>query len=500
MALLENSVVNSLNITAKPEELAALQSYLPSPVTTLSSQTTNAISGVANSSLGSIQGINGNIKLNGINIDGLTTGTTSSVNSALNQVTNLISGNSTNIVSSTLGQASNYLNSAIKSVTSTFDGAVKSLAKGIDSQLGSIFKDTNKKDASAVVSEISDPIKTNLLNAKPPASSSFKISSLEAGSQAVGFSGSSSQFGTNAGSMIGTNLSTVLNRLNLDSVTNLANSITNAKSSLTLGGLFSNVKNVVKNVQNLPTQIVSNVSKSLSNDLQTFLGRSSGIQDATGVNPLSFFLSDSKFSLLDENGNPVDTNGSGIDATSGNSILDIIRFIGCSTPTSEYKSVSEFASLYNLILQLASKSGMASLVDSLLNCSAATNPLGQTAISNTFKSVAAADAAIAAMVIDKVDNKAVMNDELITQSIVTNTNLKASDKSTVDYIMMSVGTTTEKAYSTSTISSDTTLVYNTQTLSSSSKSFMDSVFGDTAFSTYVNGTAMSLQADGTFAV
>ena len=105
------------------------------------------------------------------------------------------------------------LQSAIKSVTSTFEGGVKSLASSISPSLSNIFKDGNIASASTTTNLISDPVKTNLLSKKAPASTTFKIDSLQSGSQSVTTSGSSSSFGSGSKDMIGITLSTLLNRL-----------------------------------------------------------------------------------------------------------------------------------------------------------------------------------------------------------------------------------------------------------------------------------------------
>lgn len=468
MALITKSIANATKVTASPEELTQIQSGYTGSVSKIPKAASTAISGTI---LGS----------SGIPTASLTGG---------------------------VSQINSYLQSSLTSITSTFSNAVKGLASGLDSTLSGLFKDTNVKTASTITSLISDPIKTNFVDTKIPTSSAFKITSFEAGSQAISMTGASSQFGSNADSMIGTSLSTIMNRFNLDSSSGLASSITGSNSSSSLKSLFSTVGSLTKSVSGvaqtvqaisqIPNQLTQSLTRSINNEIQALTGRSGTLTNLTGVDASSFYLGTGTLTLQDQNGNLVSTTGSGTDSTTANALLSIARLIGCDTSNvTEYSSVNELASLFNMILSLASQQGLSSLVNSLLGCSMATTVYGQTAVTNAFTSVAGSDLTIASSLLGQITNPLTLNNPTLTRSIVSNPNLTAADTATLETLLAQLGATPLSAYETTTVDSSL-VMYDVNTLSSSEKSILDSLFGDTTLSTYLNGSVVSLQADGTY--
>lgn len=540
---INNSTINSNNALDLPNVITGVSSGNPKGNSQLSVNASKAVSDtVFNTVSNAIPGIGGGVVglVAGDALGSVAGGALGSAGSKIaggiqtaNKVMSTVSNVASiasNVAGILPGASGNYLQSALKSISSTFGGSPTSLASGIGGRLTRLFANNDVKSASTKTTLISDPVKTNLLSAKPPNSSAFKISSLEAGSQTVTMSGSSSQFGTNAGTMVGTNLSTVMNRLNLDSVGSLASGITNAQSSLAIGGLFSNAGSLVKNVVsngivdnliggtnsiaggllvmgagevlgnlagNATNNLIAQKTKSLTNDAQSFMGRASTLGDATGTNIISFFLADPKTSLLDQNGVAVDTNESGVDASTGNALLEIARIIGCSSSTLNYNSANEVSSLYNLVLSTATKNGMSDLIDDLLGCGLSTSDAGQVAVSNAFVSATSGIISLAGTLVDSISNKSALNTDSVKESIITNVNLKAADVGSVDYIMSAIGTTTKEAYAVNGISTDDTPVYNVSRIASAQTSFTDAVFEDRAFTTLIGGTAMSLKPDGT---
>ena len=470
MGFFVGSVLSSATAISPASTITAIQAGIPVNLTPISSQAGAAIAAVT---------AKGNSLATSIN----------SISSTVN-----------NLEKTVVGKATSYLQQALKSTTSLFGQNPTGLASTLDSALSSVFKNTTVKSATNTISQISDPIKTNLLAAKAPLATAFLISGIEAGSQTVGLSGATSSFGSKAEDMISTSLSTVLGRINLDSTANLGKTLTDIKTNAAISGLFSSVNSVAKLASTTAQLVGGSKELNVANDIQSFLGRTSNLQQALGGTDVSqYYMQSQDYSIVDQDGQPVYTNKSGVSSTTANALLEIARLVGCDVGIVNFNSASELASLFNTLLSLASQNGLSSIVNSLLGCSAAGGPLGQVAITNAFTSTAPTDAAIAKMLINKVDNKAALNTDLITQSLVTNPNLKSSSVGDVNLIMQSLGTTTQSAYQVQSIGSGTP-VYNTSVLAASNPGFVETVFGDSTFTNFLNGVPVSLQSNGTFGI
>jgi len=490
VAFISKTVTDATKVSSSPSDISKIQSGFTGNINEISKAASTAISSKVIAP-----------------INGATATVTARANSATTSVNGIL-----NQVNSGVANVNSYLQSAVKSITSTFDNSVKGLAAGLDSKLSNLFKDTNVKTAAATSTIVSDPIKTNLINAKIPASSSYKITGFEAGSQSAGMSGSSSQFGSNAASMISTSLSTVMNRFNLDSVNSLANGITNSKAEASIKGLFSTVKSVtqtvrgvaatVREIQQLPNVLSAQISRSIENNVQSFIGRASSLTSLTGVDAGGYYLGSKSLSLTDQTGTVVNTTSSGTDANTANAILSVARLIGCDTGgVTEYSSVDELSSLYNMILSLASQQGLSSLVDSLLGCSMSSTVYGQQSVLTALNSVASTDITLTNTLISNVTDSSVLyKNQQLAKSIISNANLNGSDAAAVTAALAELSYTPTSVFEIDISTDGTVRVYDDATLNISEKSILDNLFNDTTMSTYLTGKSVSLLPDGTYSV
>lgn len=486
------SIQNS-NANAAPTNVLAKQSSTELDKKTLSQESALAVGGVVTSS-----GASTKITANDIiGING-----TASVNTSPLTVDNAFSGIST-ISNSGLGQ----LSSAIQSVSGTFSKISSQLATGIDKTLGDLFKNTNSKEGSTTNTKISDPVSTNLLSGKTPISSAFKITGLEEASKAVSMSGISSTFGSKAPEMVSTELSTLLNRFNLDSANNLGKQISSSSSNKALKGLLSDVSGVTKDISNLTSQFntakstiltsSSTVLKTLNNDLQSFVGKTGSLSNLLGVDTTQYFTASVDNTLKDNLGNIIDTRGSGVDRNVANTLLDIARTIGCAPPIDFYDSVNEINSLFATLLATASSLRLDDLVDALLGCNQSTTDAGQDAIIYSFNASAGSDPVMADKLLDSIDNISLVNSDTLQKQIVTNPNLKISDVSGITSITSKLGSTIPDAFAVPGISTPSNKVYDLSSIDRSSPSFVDSAFGDIALTTMTSGKSLELSTSGT---
>jgi hypothetical protein len=401
---------------------------------------------------------------------------------------------------------STSLSSAVGALTKSFGVDPTGLAKGLDSALSGVFKDTNVKTASTVSTAISDP--TASLLAKLPNSAGFKLTSSEAGSQLISSSGSTTDFGSKATSLIGTNLSTVTNRFNLDSVNNIGNTITNSNLTTGLKGLFSNVSSVVKQVGSVAKTAItisntinrSTGSSLYGNDTQVFLNKVGNLSSAlSGTNMSQYVLSSTKNTLMDSSGTIIDTNSTGIDATTANLIASVANLAGCNIPVG-YQSYSANASYFNTSLNLAVRGGMTSLVTSLVNCAMGNTTLGQQALSNSFNTSLGSVVSLASTIISKINSPESLNTANNRQTLLTNASLTASDSTLVESIFNTMGTTTVKALSVESVSSDACPVLDYSTLTKATPSFLNGATGSSTISNFLNGKSMTLDSSGMYTV
>lgn len=408
-----------------------------------------------------------------------------------------------NVASSVL---TNGLTSAVGSLTKSFSVDPTSLAKGLDSTLSGVFKDTNIKTASTIATAISDPVAG--LASKLPNSSGFKLTSSEAGSQIISSAGSSSEFGSKASSLIGTNLSTVMNRFNLDSVNNLAGSITNNNLTTGLKGLFSNISSVTKQVGSVARAAIS-ISNTINratgnslygNDTQIFLNKVGNLSAAVGGSDLSkYVVSSPTTSILDSNGSTVDTHSTGIDATTTNLIASVASLAGCNVPGG-YQSYSAIGSYFNTSLNLAIQGGLGSIVNSLINCAFGTTSLGQQSLTTGFNTSIGSVVSLAASILSKINNPSALNTISNRQTLLTNQSLSASDATLVESIFNGMGTTTIKAMSVDSASSTDCPVIDYTTATNTNKSFLTAATGSSTISDFLNATPMDLNKLGVYSV
>lgn len=484
--LAKQSGVDINKSSVSTQTALSIRTVIPSST---ASQTTLSTSkaptdAISESVTSTIQGINGNLSTSRLTVE--------------------------NAFSSTLGSntALSQISSALQSVTNTFSKTANQLASNINSSLSKIFDDTNIKEASAVVTKISDPLQTNLTNLKPPLASAFKISSTEAASKPVGINGVNSTFGSKASDMIGVELSTILNRFNIDSPNNLGSKISNNQASSRIKGLLSDVSSIGADISKLTSsvnQASQAVTKSLNvairgvqNDLQSFTAKTATLSSLTGIDTSQFFVPSGDTSLRDSSGQLINTRGSRVDRSTANSILDIVRDIGCNVPTELYDSISEIDSLFNALLAAASQFRLDDLVDSLLGCSQAATDSGQAGIIYVFNQTVDSDPVMANKLLGAVSNKSLLSSDNILTNIVSNSELKISDIGTIDSIVTSLGKTMTDPYTVSGISTLGLEVYDLSTISKANDNFTDGVFGDQTFSTLNNATELKLAQEGVF--
>jgi hypothetical protein len=445
--------------------------------------------------------------------------TLNGVNNSVTQITAITKGipNAAKTAETALISAgTSMLGSAIKSLTATFSGSKTALAGGISPSLAKLFTNTNNPNTSTIVTTTSDQVKTNLINGGVAASNGFTISSSQAGAQSLSVAGASSSNGSGLFGMTGTQLSTVINRFNLDSITQLPGAASNSLLSSKMNGLFSTlavdagslVSSVAGNTglgKLLASTTTAVVAGSLgltkinnpANDRSLFSSSTSGLSSALSTSDFSsFYLTNPTTTLLDDNGNPVATNGSGVDVDTANAILSLIKLAGCDTPVTDYNSANHQASLFNLGLNLSAMNGMSDLVSNLLGCSHASTALGQQSLTTAFVSSAGVQPAVASSILGSISSKSPLNTDFIAKSIVTNPNLSAKDVGTVNGIFTQLGSTSLGAMTVPSVTPFAVPVYDLGTISQASPSFVDGVFGDTTMTDYLSSYEMKLQSDG----
>ncbi len=423
------------------------------------------------------------------------------------------------------GEASNFLQSALRSINSTFDKTAKGLATSVSGSLVGIFQDKNNRSASTTATNISDPVTTNLLKSKPPTSSTFKVDSLQSGSQLVTMSGSSSTFGSGDLSMVGTNLSTLLDRFDLDAISSLPTTVASSLSSDKVNGLFTktptNVTSAIspkvssgifgKSLGDLnslsvnATALTGNVSDvaklSQSNDFQTFIGQTSTLTKFTGIKDVSsYFLANPDYSLVNNSGVPVDTNRSGIDAGTANSILSLLKIAGCSLTNTNYNSANLQSSIFNIGLSSAAQGGMINEVTNLLGCSQASSPLGQQSLISSFVSTIGSQLGISRTILGSIQSPSTVNTPFVRENLITNSSLTASDAPTVRSILTDIGSSVEESITLPGTTTSPYPVYDARLLATAQPSFVKEIMGDNTFSDFIVGVPLNINPDGKLAI
>jgi hypothetical protein len=428
----------------------------------------------------------------------------------------------------TAGNLVGSLRSALQSRLGTFDKAANGLASGISNRFAGVFKNRDVSSESTVPTQISDPVSSTLLSPKRPVATSFRVTGIQAGSAPI-TSGTVTQ-GSGSRQMTGTNLLTLASRFKSDisQLKNLPGTVANVFTKQKLTGLFSNaLGQVVGNaaidlfgkseetlggflvneairrgsqfgVKQIMGQVTKDsTKKASSNDLLEFNATVSPLAAATGSDNLSsFFVTNAAHTLIREDGSVVNTNNSGVDSTTANAILNVVRSLGCAVRDQDYMSANQADSLFGLGLLLAALEGMVDLVEDLLNCSRASSPMGQQLLGQIFGNVVGSQVGIAGSVIDKIDAPQSLNTPDLSISILTNPNLSASSKTTVDGLFTKLGTTTKDAMTVPGVSTSQYPVYNGALIPAINPGFTNAVFQSSTMTDYFQSRSMGVGADG----
>lgn len=448
------------------------------------------------------------------------------VGSQINSLLSLADSNSTtrklkqdavNFANSQLGSVNNTL----RTITNTFGGST-TLASSISSFLNNIFDNKNNPQASNRTTLISDPIATNILKTTPPKAGSFRVTSVGTGTTAIG--GDASIFGSRDLQMIGTIASTLLNRFDIDSTSNLTRTLTNSFGANRINGLFGSassgtisqigtIANIVTNRQSLRTSSnpISQVTSAISaifnnfnqsqtqnrNDFGNYISRASGLSNALGgVDVSSYYTKNPDYSLLSETGTYVNTQKSGVDAQTANSIRGLLRFAGVQNIEGSYDSAHEQASAFNIGLIAASVNGMSDEVTKLTALPFAASTNGQQSLSDAFTAVSNSNLTMASTLLTKIDQPNQFDTNSLTKSLLTNKNLKSSDTSTLNTMLTDLGTTFDQAISISSISASKYPVYDASFVTQINPTLLDTYLPDKSVSNYFDGTEISFDKNG----
>lgn len=508
MALISTSVVN--NVTAKNgtwvnPSTTQTKSDLPGLITRADVEVSQQ-SQLIQTLKQSLSGTTGDLSAASSQLTGLA-GKAGNLAGSLN--TTLIGASSksllsgiANSVTASLG-LNTGLSKALSSITSTFSSSPLALASGIDAALSGIFKDTNISQASTVITSVSDPVKTNLLGStkKSPISTMFKVSSLEAGSQTVTSVGSSSVFDSNAAKMIGTSLSSVLGRLNLDSAaSSLGSALSSFKSTQILGGLFSDPTKLTKQVVGAVTKqnasLTPSGAQAFTNDLNALLGKTSGISSLSGKSVLDYVITDQNKTLTNTNGD-ICSVSQDVDASSANELLGVARQLGCAVLDGvDYNSAAQEATLFNYILNQSAEMGLTHLLDQLLGCSRAGSDTGQIALSNAFAATSGSNLDIASTILDAITTPHLLKTAGLSRQVVSNPFLTGGDVSGVENMLTKLGTSTKEAMCVPDQYDPTTPLYDLSLLGSAPESFLNGAIGNKAISLYMSSAPQVLRGDG----
>ena len=484
MAFIDTTAISPAVVSQGVTALAQAQATVQKTITPVSSQVTTALQTTLSGS------------------------TPNSVSQIANTVTKGVSSLEAAAVSTATSVASSYLQAALASVTSTFSSSVTSLASGISSAFSGAFTNTNNPATSTTTTLISDPIVSNFLQSKTPTSSAFTVSSLNAGVQPVSVTGATAATTTLASSMTSTTLSTVLDRFNLDSASNVVSTISNSSTANQLSGLFTNLSaptpsavtslQVTTPVTTTSTQVVSS-TQSQENDLAGFLGQTSSLSQALGGQNLSsYYITNPTTSLVNSVTNtPVVTNGTSVDATTANALTQLAMQAGCTPSITNYTSANQQASTYNTALALAAQAGLQDLVNSLLGCSQASTSTGQQSLVNAFVAAMSSQLGISSTLVAGINNPSVLNTPYVSQSLVTNPTLSASDVSTLNSLLTTIGSSSTQAMCVAGTSSDTYPLYDLSVVSNIQPDVTNALLSDDTITNYLNGTEMTLQPTGT---
>jgi hypothetical protein len=384
------------------------------------------------------------------------------------------------------------------SVTNAFSADVTSLASGVNSALAGAFNNTNVKTASTTSTAISDPLAT-LQAGKVATSTPFSLTSFSNSSSAA--SSSTSAAGSLSAQMTGTQLSTVLDRYNLNSTNLVSTTVASATQASLVSGLLSSVASVTSSITatvGAVAKAVTSTVATVNHDVALFTAQTSALSNALGGGSIAGqYIPATTTTLLSSTGSLVNTNNSGVDSITANAIVGVANASGCTTATT-YQSYSAAASALATALTTAATSGLSDLTSSLVGCSVATTPLGQTALTNAFTAASTTQIGTASTILGGIAAPLTLNTPAITSGIITNQNLTAADAASVNSVMTSLGTTTETAYSIPGPSypSPGYLVIDSTAVSNSSSGFVDASFGDSTLTDFGSAVPMSTTSTG----
>jgi hypothetical protein len=508
MAFIDASVVNAKMVIKGVSSVASAQNILPTVVSTPSANTSKSVFSTVT---GGLNGVSTGV------------GSLDSAAMAVGQTTNTIAR-----TVDTVNKTARFISSALKSISSTFSSSPTALASGISDRFTKVFNNTNIVDASTSTRKISDPI-TSFLASKTPGSSAYRISSLQNGSQAVGLTGGSSIAGSGADLMIGTQMSTLIKRYNLDSSSRALNASSNSLGASKLNGLFSTLNRAavtvraVTNTVQSEVRAINNVVVSAKREYDAITGVVNSAKDsfnaltsissindftqfvssvdslAVGVQEASvgaYYLTNATGSLIDQTGAIIDTYGSGVDAVTANALLQAMSRGGCNTTTKEYLSANNQGSLFNLSIGLASKYGMGREVNDLLGCSFASSPLGQRSITNAFTTIAGSNVDLSTRLLKSVVSSSSIFTNTLGKQIVTNPKLTAVDATKVSDLFSLLGSSPTEAFTLPGTAGDKYPIFDASTLISTQPSFLSAMLGDATIVDYFNSQELKPSLEG----
>ena len=475
-----------------------------------------------------VSGVSRDISAVGVSINSEVNNVRSQIAQGANQV-NRLRQDAVNFVNNRINQ----VNNTIRTVNNTFAEG-KLLASSISADLKNIFRNTNNPQASDRATLISDPVATNLFKPIPPNAASFRVTSLGTNTD-LSNNRTPSIFGSKDLQMIGTNSTTLIDRFNLDSITNLPRNISNDFSTNKINGLLSSSKqggnrtsfsqsklgktlssigstiNTVRRTVNTAVNTVNQVKQQIvqtynvfnqiktqvENDVGNFIGHVSNLSNSLGnANFSSYYTQNPRYSLLDQDGNYVNTNRSGVDFQTANSIRNIVKTAGVTDYDGYYLSAHEQASSFNLGLIASSANGMLNEVNRLINLPFALTDLGQRTISNAFRIVSNTDLPMASLLSQKIQNPNQLKVSELTKSILTNDKLVATDQNLISDTLSNLGTDFQKSTSLPKISTPKYPVYDAVFFSGIKPPVLDQLLGDKSVTNYFDGKQTSLNNKG----
>jgi hypothetical protein len=295
--------------------------------------------------------------------------------------------------------------------------------------------------------------------------------------------------------MVGTTVSTLLNRFDLDSSANLTSALTSSFANTQLTSLYP----AFSTTTNPVTVSISGVTSQASNDYQIFTGQSQTLAETLGLTDLSSYYVPSTDTLIDATGNLVDTGNSGISADSANALVSLLTQIGC-TINASYTSASSTNSLYTAGLTTAATYGLSDIVNQLLGCSHTSTTAGSQSLITAFTAAVGSQLTTSSQILSSISTPSVLNTPDITTALLTNPNLTRSSVGTVSSVLTTLGSSPTAALSITSASSGSYPVYDSGLISTMNASVVSGLTGTTSLTDWQTSSELLFQPDGTFSL